>query len=172
MLEGGGTVRGTGGQRPHLIVTASLQRLRGEPGAPACELLGRYPVPPETVQRIACDAALTPMVVDEAGDPLDCGRTMRTASPPLRRSVVLSDKRCRFPGCDRPAGWCDVHRLDDWAHGGRTRKADLLLVCRPHHRLLHEGGWRLQRGDGGEMVAVPPWPGLSGSGPNPRRTTA
>jgi len=103
------------------------------------------------VQRIACDAALTPMLVDEGDEPLDFGRTMRTASPPLRRAVVLSDKHCCFPGCDRPADWCDVHHLDDWAHGGRTRKADLGLVCRPHHRLLHEGRWRLQRGGGGEI---------------------
>ncbi|HXA41836.1 MAG TPA: DUF222 domain-containing protein [Candidatus Solibacter sp.] len=150
------TVRGIGGQRPHLTVTATIQALRGEPGAPAGELIGRYPVASETVQRIACDAALTPMVVDETGDPLDFGRTMRTASPPLRRAVVLSDKRCRFPGCDRSASWCDVHHLDDWARGGRTRKKDLLLVCRPHHRLLHEGGWKLLRDSDGEVVAVPP----------------
>jgi len=156
VLEGGGRVRGTGGQRPHLTVTATLQTLRGEPGAPAGELLGRYPIPPETVQRIACDAALTPMLVDEGDEPLDFGRTMRTASPPLRRAVVLSEKHCCFPGCDRPADWCDVHHLDDWAHGGRTRKADLGPVCRPHHRLLHEGRWRLQRGGGGEIIASPP----------------
>jgi hypothetical protein len=49
-----------------------------------------------------------------------------------------------------------VHHLDDWVNGGRTRRTDLRLVCRPHHRLLHEGGWRLASGDGGKMVAIPP----------------
>ena len=158
VLEAGDGVRGRGGQRPHLTVTATLETLRGEPGAPAGELAGRYPVAPETVQRIACDAALTPMLVDQAGDPLDFGRTMRTASPALRRAVVLADKHCCFPGCDRPAEWCDVHHLDDWVKGGRTRRVDLRLVCRPHHRLLHEGSWRLERGDEGVIVAVPPPP--------------
>jgi hypothetical protein len=155
-LEGRGTLRGGGGQRPHLTVTATLQTLRGEPGAAAGEVLGRFPIPSETVQRIACDAALTPMLVDEAGHPLDFGRTMRTASPALRRAVVLADRHCQFPGCDRPAEWCDVHHLDDWVNGGRTRREDLRLVCRRHHTMVHEGGWRLLRGDGGQMVAVPP----------------
>jgi hypothetical protein len=158
VLEDRDSVRGRGGQRPHLTVTATLETLRGEPGAPAGELAGRYPIAPEAVQRIACDAALTPMLVDQAGDPLDFGRTMRTASPALRRAVVLADKHCCFPGCDRPSEWCDVHHLDDWVKGGRTRRVDLRLICRPHHRLLHEGGWRLERGDDGEMVATSPPP--------------
>jgi hypothetical protein len=96
-------------------------------------------------------------VVDEAGDPLDFGRTVRTASPPLRRTVVLSDKQCRFPGCDRPAGWCDVHHLDDWGRGRADPKGRPPAgVPPPHHRLLHEGGWRLQRGDGGKILAIQP----------------
>src|SRR5258708_3727705 len=142
--DGETSVRGTGGQRPHLTLTASVQTLRGEPGAPGGELLDRFPVPPETVRRIACDAALTPMVVDETGDPLDFGRTIRTASPPLRRAVVLGDKPCPFPGCDRSAPWCDVHHLDEWARGGRTRKADPPPVFRPPPPLPHHGGWSPQ----------------------------
>src|SRR2546430_9903518 len=101
------------------MVPATGEPLRGERGAPAGELAGRYPVAPETVQRIACDAALTPMLVDQAGDPLDFGRTMRTASPALRRAVVLADKHCCFPRCDRAAAWCDVHPLAAWGQGCR-----------------------------------------------------
>jgi hypothetical protein len=156
VLEGTDEVRSIGGQRPHLTVTATLETLRGDPDAPAGEMLGRFPVPPEMVRRIACDAALTPMLVDEAGDPLDFGRTMRTASPALRRAVVLADKHCQFPGCDRPTEWCDVHHLDDWINGGRTRRADLRLMCHVHHPMVHEGGWRLVRGDGDQLVAIPP----------------
>ncbi len=156
VLDGGDAVGRVGGQRPHLTVTATLETLRGDPGAPAGELLGRFPVPPNAVQRIACDAALTPMLVDEAGDPLDFGRTMRTASPALRRAVVLADKHCQFPGCDRSAEWCDVHHLDDWINGGHTRRTDLRLICHFHHTLVHEGGWRLKRVEGGGLVAIPP----------------
>jgi hypothetical protein len=156
LLESGSKLRGTGGQRPHLTVTATLRTLGGEPGAPPAELLGRFAIAPETVRRIACDAALTPMLVDSTGDPLDFGRTIRTASPALRRAIVLAGKHCQFPGCDRPAEWCDAHHLDDWVKGGRTRRVDLCLLCRRHHRLVHEGGWRLLRGEGGDLVALPP----------------
>jgi hypothetical protein len=69
---------------------------------------------------------------------------------------VLADKHCQFPGCDRPAEWCDVHHLDDWVNGGRTRREDLRLVCHRHHTMVHEGGWRLLRGNGDQLEAIPP----------------
>jgi hypothetical protein len=30
------------------------------------------------------------------------------------------------------------------------------LLCRRHHRLVHEGGWRLERKADGGLVAIPP----------------
>lgn len=155
-LDGGSALPRSGGQRPHLTVTATVETLLGNADAPAGELMNRFPVPKETVQRIACDCSLTPLVVDDNGDPLDFGRTIRTISPALRRALVARDKHCRFPDCDRPVSWCDGHHLFWWSVGGRTGKRFVALVCRLHHTLLHEGGWSLEGDPAGELVAVPP----------------
>lgn len=63
---------------------------------------------------------------------------------PLRRAVVVRDGRCRFPGCDRPPPWCDAHHVIHWADGGPTALSNLVLLCRRHHRLVHEGGFGLE----------------------------
>jgi HNH endonuclease len=66
----------------------------------------------------------------------------------LRRAVVLRDRRCRFPTCTRPHPWCDAHHVTHWADGGETGLHNLVLLCRPHHRLVHEGGFRLELVEG------------------------
>jgi Domain of unknown function (DUF222)/HNH endonuclease len=144
------------GQRPHLTVTAPEATLRGEPGAPGGELAWAGPVIAETVRRLACDAALTTVTVDSRGEPLVVGRTTRTVPASLRRSLVIRDRGCRFPGCDRPPEWTDGHHLLPWANGGPTTLDNLVLVCRTHHHLVHEGGWRLLTGSDGRLTAIPP----------------
>jgi 5-methylcytosine-specific restriction endonuclease McrA len=52
--------------------------------------------------------------------------------------VAARDRRCRFPGCDRPQTWCDAHHVVHWARGGPTSLANLVLLCRRHHRLVHD----------------------------------
>src|SRR4029077_8746214 len=70
-------------------------------------------------------------------------------SPAMRRAVVLRDGHCRLPGCDRPPAWCDAHHVLHWADGGRTDLCNLILLCRRHHRMLHErGGFRLELEEG------------------------
>jgi HNH endonuclease len=76
----------------------------------------------------------------------------------MRRALVLRDRTCRWPGCGRPATWCDAHHLDSWLDEGETKLSNLALLCRRHHRLVHEGGWVLVRTPGGELEAVPPPP--------------
>jgi hypothetical protein len=63
------------------------------------------------------------------------------ATPPQRIALAARDKGCAFPGCDRPPGWTDVHHVIPWRTGGRTDLDNLILLCRHHHRLVHEGGW-------------------------------
>ena len=132
------------GTRPQLIIRASLDTLAGIPGAPAGELEGGGTVPAETVQRYACDTALIRMT----------GRTelehernhiSRTIPASTRRALEERDRRCVWPGCGRPAVWCDGHHLVWWTRGGETTLPNLALLCRPHHRMVHEGGWSLQR---------------------------
>jgi hypothetical protein len=76
---------------------------------------------------------------------LDVGRRTRTVPPAIRTALVVRDRGCAFPGCDRPPSWTDAHHLEHWADGGPTALDNLVLLCRRHHRAVHEGGWRLTR---------------------------
>jgi HNH endonuclease len=68
----------------------------------------------------------------------------------------VRDGGCAVPGCDRPLAWCEAHHLRHWLHGGATDLANLVLLCRAHHRAVHEGGWRLHRRRDGALTASPP----------------
>ena len=126
-----------GGERPHLTVTVDADALRGEPGR--SELAHVGPVAPAVVRRLACDASITRVVMAGGSEPIDVGRRTPIISPALRRAVIARDLHCRFPGCDRPASWCDAHHAKHWADGGMTALGNLVLLCRRHHRLVHEG---------------------------------
>jgi hypothetical protein len=76
---------------------------------------------------------------------LDLGRATRLISPALRRALTVRDGGCVAAGCDRPAPWTDAHHLVHWLEGGATSLDNLVLLCRTHHRAVHEGGWRLVR---------------------------
>jgi hypothetical protein len=139
-----------------LTVTATVGTLSGAPGHAAGDLVWGLPVPAETVRRLACDAARTPVELTPDGQPLEVGRTTRTVPPALRRALVVRDQGCRFPGCDRPSDWTDGHHLQHWADGGATTLENLVLLCRRHHRKVHEDGWRLAWGEDRGIVAIPP----------------
>jgi hypothetical protein len=125
------------GERPHVTVTVDLESLEGRTGR-WCELdeAGRIPV--EDARRIACDASLSRVITVAPSSPVEIGRRTPVVPAALRRAVVVRDGGCRFPGCDRPPGWCDAHHVLHWADGGETSLDNLVLLCRPHHRLVHE----------------------------------
>lgn len=152
---GEGSLPRVAGQRPHLALIVHDATLRGEPGAPSADLVWAGPVAAETARRLACDASVSTVRVDGGGTPLDVGRATRTIPPAIRTALVVRDRHCRFPGCNRPPCWTDAHHLQDWIQGGHTRLDNLALLCRRHHRSVHEGGWKLRRRDG-ELVAEPP----------------
>jgi hypothetical protein len=124
-----------------VTVTIGLDQLRGTLAGGG--VLGSgWPVPAETVRRLACDCGVVPLLLGSNGQPLDIGQLSRSIPPPMRRALVHRDGGCRFPLCDRPAEWCDAHHVNTpWARGGKTALRNLILVCRHHHTLLHEGGW-------------------------------
>ena len=113
-------------------------------------------MPAQTVQRLACDASLRVIPLDSRDLPVDVGRATRSIPPALGRALRVRDGGCRFPSCDAPIDWTHGHHLRHWANDGETRLANLALLCAYHHRLVHEGGWRLVREDDGSLRAIPP----------------
>jgi hypothetical protein len=147
-----------GGQRPHLQVTTSLETLVGSAGAPAGMLERAGPIGTPTVQRLACDASVTRVLLGSDSAVVDVGRARRLPSGPTRRALHARHGGCQWPGCDRSGSWTAAHHIRHWAHGGPTDLNNLVLLCHRHHWLVHEGGWELVRGDDGEINSVAPIP--------------
>ncbi len=126
-----------GGTRPQITLTVTHEVLRGEPGHPS-EIGDDIVINPEMARRIACDAAVTEVMTDGSGV-LDVGRTTRSIPPAIRKALIVRDQGCTHPGCGRPHRWCDAHHIIHWVDGGRTKLDNLVLLCRRHHRLRHEG---------------------------------
>jgi hypothetical protein len=105
----------------------------------------RSHVPAETSRRLACDASLIQWLETEEGEPLSVGRKTRSIPPAIRRALQRRDGGCRFPGCTATR-FVDAHHVVHWADGGETKMENLILMCRRHHRLVHEGGFGLKVG--------------------------
>lgn len=135
------------GERPHIVVTVDLEALEGRTGR-RCEFEDAGPITGETARRLACDASVSRVITSGRSEPLDVGRRTPVVSPAMRRAVVLRDGGCRFPGCDRPHAWCDAHHVRHWLDGGETALPNLVLLCRPHHRLVHAGFRVVMEGSG------------------------
>jgi hypothetical protein len=88
---------------------------------------------------LACDPELTRIILGPDSEVLDVGRSRRLATAGQDKAVRQRDKHCRWETCDRPAHFCDLHHAIPWWAGGRTDLNNLLLLCRHHHRLVHEG---------------------------------
>jgi hypothetical protein len=96
------------------------------------------PIATAVVRRLVCDASIMRVVMAGPSEPLDVGRRTAVIPPAMRRAVIVRDRHCRFQGCDRPHTWCDAHHGVHWADGGPTALPNLLLLCRRHHRMVHE----------------------------------
>jgi hypothetical protein len=101
-------------------------------------------------------ALLPPILGGAPSQPLDVGRSSRVITPAQRAALAVRDDGCVFPDCGRPLSWCEGHHLVHWVEGGPTDLDNLALVCRQHHRAVHEGGWQLIRGPDGRFSATPP----------------
>jgi hypothetical protein len=124
-------------------------------GQAAVELnTGAANVSAETSRRLACDASLVVMHHTPDGTVLDVGRKTRTIPTAIRRALLARDRHCQFPGCT--ARRCDGHHIQHWADGGQTRLDNLTLLCRRHHRAVHEGGFTMVQRDDGTPVFYRP----------------
>ena len=130
--------------RATVVVHARAESLIGPPASAPNAEVERGPVlAPETLRRLACDASLQVSLDDAHGTPLMLGRRTRTPSAAMVRALRRRDRTCRFPGCER-VRYTDAHHVVWWSRGGRTDLVNLVLLCGFHHRLVHEGGWRLR----------------------------
>jgi hypothetical protein len=105
---------------------------------------GRSSLPIESVKRLCCDGDAVVIVEDEEGEPLSIGRKTRTVPTAIKRALRARDKGCKFPGCHH-SRFVDAHHIMHWSSGGETSLDNLMLLCSRHHRLVHEGGFRIER---------------------------
>jgi hypothetical protein len=136
-----------GGERQQLVVHVDVATLVSSE-AGRSELEGGPGLAAETVRRLGCDASLVAIVEDGEGRVLDVGRRTRSIPTAIGRALRARDGGCRYPGCTH-THQVEGHHVTHWAHGGATRLSNLVLLCRRHHRQVHEGGARLRlRPDG------------------------
>ncbi len=170
LAEGAEAVRSSDKYLVHVHVDLSALNSREAEGASAIQ--DGPSLPAETVRRLCCESGLVTWLEDASGRTLDVGRKTRAIPPALRRALDKRDQGCQFPGCANHR-FVDAHHLEHWAAGGETKLENLTLLCRYHHRLLHEGGFSASRqGDklcfadpaGRPIPAVPPTPELPDAG--------
>ncbi len=140
---------GTPGERYQVVVHVDASAL-ADPDQPGQSVLeDGMRVPAGTSQRLACDASRVVMRHDDDGRLLEVGARTRTIPPALRRALQHRDRGCRFPGCGVRFG--QGHHIRHWAQGGPTTLSNLALLCRRHHRAVHEEGYQVHREPDGEL---------------------
>lgn len=139
----------SGGDRYQVVCHVDIADLR-DPGAASCNgvVEDHAALAPATMARLACDASVV-TIVESDGEPVSVGRKTRAIPPSIARALRSRDRGCRFPGC-ASRRFVDAHHVEHWAAGGETSLANLIQLCRHHHRLVHEAGF------GVEMVAGSP----------------
>ncbi len=147
----------SGGERNQVVLHVDAEHLAGRSGGSgsAAGTLGRGGiVGADAVRRIACDAAIVTLV-ERAGEPVSVGRRTRSVPPAIQRALRSRDRCCAFPGCEHER-YVDAHHIHHWADGGETSLENLVLLCRRHHRLLHEEGFTVERSARGRFRFLRP----------------
>jgi hypothetical protein len=145
-----------GGSQAQIQVTSSIETLVGLAGSPAAEMEFSLPVSSKTIERLACDSSIARVLLNSESLVIDVGRSKRVVSEPARRALAARDGHCRWTECDRPPSRSAAHHLVHWIHGGTSDLDNLILLCHRHHRMVHEGGWQIVRGDHSQMLTIPP----------------
>ena len=140
---------GAPGERYQVVVHVDAEVLAdaNQPGQSVLEDGAR--VPAGTSQRLACDASRVVLRHDADGRVVEVGARTRTIPPALRRALHHRDRGCRFPGCGVRV--VQGHHIRHWAQGGPTTLSNLAMLCRRHHRAVHEEGFRVDRRPDGTL---------------------
>ena len=156
-----------GGDRCTLHIHTDMNTLQADGDGAESELASGGCVSAETSRRLACDCAVVHWLDDADGTTLNIGRRTRSIPPAIRRALERRDGGCRFPGCTA-RHYVDAHHVRHWANGGETRLDNLLLLCRHHHRRVHEGGYGLVMEIANEPIFTTPNGNLIPKGPDTR----
>ncbi len=143
-----------GQRKPSVKVLVSARDLAAGSGAAFIEGQSEA-VSVATAERHVCSSGFTPLLFDSDGQGIDEGRDERFHTPRQRNLISTRDGGCIAIGCDRPPSWCEVHHIVPWSEGGTTTVEDGVLLCRFHHLLVHNKGWRVTR-TAAEYFFVPP----------------
>jgi hypothetical protein len=141
---------GTPGERYQVVVHVDATVLADAEHPGQSVLEDGVRVSAETSQRLACDAARVMMSHDAEGRLVEISTRTRTIPPALRRALQHRDGGCRFPGCGVRVG--EGHHIRHWAQGGPTTLSNLAILCRRHHRAVHEEGFQVERGGDGALT--------------------
>jgi hypothetical protein len=145
----------SGGDRYQILVNADEDVLTDDSADGVCEIDGGPALAPETVRRMACDASTVRLMRGKDGKPLDATDKTRSIPRRVRRLLHARDQGCRFPGCGQRR-FVDAHHIRHRAHGGTNELENLVELCWFHHRLVHEGGWKLRFDSKGDVVVTNP----------------
>ena len=156
--------------RHEVVVHVEAEVLQADGRSGRCEIEHRTAIAAETARRLCCDAGIVPVVDGPNGEPLSVGRRTRSIPPAVRRALASRDRGCRFPGCTATHR-LHGHHVKHWANGGETSLDNLILLCPTHHRLVHEGGFDVQRLDDGAFRFTNPQ-GLAVRPPRRRETSS
>ena len=159
-----GTVMG-GRERPKVLMTVPFETITERAAARGVMIGSGATVSGEAARRIACDAELHRIITKGASVVLDFGTSTRLASESQYLAMAVRDGGCRWPGCDRPPGWCEAHHIDEVIRDdGPTNLSNMVLLCSSHHHFVHERDWSLvgdapalsiRRPNGSTMPAPP-----------------
>jgi len=147
-------VSGSRAERYQVVLHVEAETLEQDAEPGISELEDGTRVSAETSRRLACDATRTVVSKDRRGRVVGVGRKTRTIPPGLRRALEVRDRGCRFPGCG--LRFADAHHIQHWADGGRTELRNTVLLCRRHHRLVHEEGHRIAMDREGRVAFFAP----------------
>ena len=162
-----GAVPAHGGQRPHINVTTTLETLCDFIGSPAAEMETGAVLSGTSMQRLACDATVVRVLLNTESQVIDVSRAQRVVSGATRRALNVRDKGCIWPGCDRPATWTQAHHIVHWIDGGATDTDNLVLLCRRHHWMVHEGGYAIIPTENDGVLTFTPFSGMYPAGRDP-----
>jgi hypothetical protein len=142
------------GLKTEIALIVDIDKLRND--TEDLVLPGQTGLTVREMRRLACDSHILPAVMDGDSKPLDVAVPAYVVPAHIRRGLVLRDRGCAFPGCERPASATDSHHIRSWIiHNGPTQLDNLVLLCGAHHRLIHRSEWTVELVNGWACFTPP-----------------